>query len=141
MKNKLALILGSASLAFTSTVLLAATSPAFAVDHGDNGGANYAGVEWDFAQQTSVTAVTCGRGPCTSLKPYFVVKATVRNDGKVCNEEKNFSPIIVTMVSFRKSKSNTCSDRIHHSIELLCRNKRISTKGLSIFTDRVTKSK
>ena len=91
MKNKLALIFGSASLAFTSTVLLAATSPAFAVDHGDNGGANYAGVEWDFAQQTSVTAEVCGKGPCTSLKPHFVVKATVRNDGKVCNEEKNFS--------------------------------------------------
>jgi hypothetical protein len=49
MKNQLALIIGSTTLLFTSIVLAATVSPAHAVDHGDNGGANYAGVEWDFA--------------------------------------------------------------------------------------------
>jgi hypothetical protein len=90
MKNKLALILGSASLAFTSTVLLVATSPAFAVDHGDNGGANYAGIEWNFGTITSRTG-NCGRGPCTDLKPRYTVKATVRTNGKVCNDHRDFS--------------------------------------------------
>jgi hypothetical protein len=90
MKNQLTLIIGSTTLLFTSIVLAATVSPAHAVDHGDNGGANYAGVEWDFAQVTSVSGV-CGRSPCTSVKPEYTVRATVRNNGQVCNEQLDFS--------------------------------------------------
>jgi hypothetical protein len=57
------------------------------VTHGYNGGPNYAGINWHFADINSQTG-NCGAGPCFSLSYDNRVSATVIQNGKVvCNEQ------------------------------------------------------
>lgn len=76
-------------------VLLATTmavTPALAVNNGDNGGPNYAGVQWRFAVNPGTTQ--CPLGVCggDSASPSYTIWATVRKNGQVvCNDSVNFS--------------------------------------------------
>ena len=77
-------------------LLLLPVSPAFAaVDHGYNGGDNYAGVQWHLGIKSEIgpsSAGVEGFGLGNSQSPDYWVEVTIRNNGNItCDERHDFS--------------------------------------------------